>query len=745
MDDVSNGGGGPSGVVIADGQSNAIFNDVTELDRSNGAVSIRQLTVSVQTPDTDSYMGCTIVVSKPPNDPNVSITLAKCTPFARRTDIANTLENYLIQASEWNGFLFENHVAGQRSIQLFQRPGTPLPPIGRTFALIQSEGLPAQSTQYVRTTKVESVTRTFSESTGNGYADYQATVVTCELTDALRSNFAGIPPSRLYARNATKTVVRDTSIADAAMFYGATTLSSVGSVGDSVLKVSSVYTQLVPSSRTESIALDQKPASQRRLTLAQSPRLIEIGVTPHTMRVRVGQENRGFAWTQMLKPRPAPGTVVISYMALGNWYNITDDGLGVLTGAGVGTVNYQTGSVAVTMPAMPDAGSSIIFSWGENTAYTSRAGQAGYRAPEFAWTLPQSPLKPGSVAITWLSGNVLKTATDNGTGGFTGHATGEINYAAGQIFLRPAAAIDAGGEFQTQYTYSTQMTENFPGIAPDAGGFALVNLQEQPTPNSVSVRWVTVRTVSESSGSTEAVSKTENTVATTIVVSPGTGSAEYGYRLYVNDALPNTVLLNAQDPLVFKLENRESVVGTYSWHLVMYNDHDTGTHTSQEDLAELLQDGATSGTFEVEHANLARGTFALRVKTERLFSLNQLEIRIKRTATDQAVAATLLNRFHVTNTTPRIPPPADTQRTSAGVVAVPGMRPGGRPWNDSSKYVQVRCEPLFDSQYGWAYNPPSEHYQGQAQMQWSQADLAAGEKSLPSWAGGQVTYKIWTE
>ncbi|MGP1680742.1 MAG: hypothetical protein ACTS8S_00240, partial [Giesbergeria sp.] len=257
MDDVPNGGGGPTGTVIPDGASNAVFGDVTERQRTGGGASVRQMFLAVQTATTDAYMDPTIVVSKPPNDPNVSITLAKCAMFAKRTDIANTIENYLIQGPEWGGYLFENHVAGQRSVQLFQRPGTPTPPIGRTLVLVSNEGQPGEVRQYVRVTRVVVERRIFTYAVNGGYVDYPADVVACDLTDALRTNFAGSPPDRGYTRGVTKTVVRDTTVADAAEFFGASTLTAAAVLGDSLLLTNSVYTQLVPSARTEVSALDQ--------------------------------------------------------------------------------------------------------------------------------------------------------------------------------------------------------------------------------------------------------------------------------------------------------------------------------------------------------------------------------------------------------------------------------------------------------------------------------------------------------
>lgn len=501
MDDVPNGGGGPTGTAIPDGASNAIFGDVTERQRAGGGVSIRQLHLAVQTGDTDAYMDPSIIVSQPPNDANVSITLAKCGMFAKRTEIANAIENYLIQGPEWGGYLLENHVAGQRSIQLFQRPGTPTPPIGRTLVLISDEGEPAEKSQYVRITRVEVEQRTFTytNSGGSGYTDYPADVVVCDLTDALRYPFAGSPPDRAYTRGSTKTVVRDTTVADAASFYGAAPLTAFATLGDSVLKVASVFTQLVPSARTEVVALDQRPAAQRTLTLATSPRAVTVGAAPHTTRIRVGQENRGFSWVNILKPFPAAGTLVVSYMAQGVWYTLTDDGAGQITGAGVGTVNYANGSIAVTTQALPDVGSAIIFSWGEKSAFVNRSGQAGYRAPEYALKLDHAGLKPGTLSIQWTSGGVLRSATDNGTGALTGDATGEINYAAGDLFMRPAHMPDAGAQFAIDYQWATLTTKSA-AVTPDAGGFASIALDTVPAAGSVTVEWVTVREVSVSSG-----------------------------------------------------------------------------------------------------------------------------------------------------------------------------------------------------------------------------------------------------
>ena len=66
MADVPEGGGAPTGLVIADGVSNAIFPDISELDRAGGRVNLRKSFVQVATDDTDTYFGANVIVAEPP-------------------------------------------------------------------------------------------------------------------------------------------------------------------------------------------------------------------------------------------------------------------------------------------------------------------------------------------------------------------------------------------------------------------------------------------------------------------------------------------------------------------------------------------------------------------------------------------------------------------------------------------------------------------------------------------------------
>lgn len=512
MSDAPESGGAPTDNVVQDGASNNLFPDISELDRAGGVVNMRKVHVHVQTDNRDSYMGVNMVVAEPPNDPNVSITLFSTNAtFDRRTDARNRVESYLTTGPLWSGYLLENHVIGQRTLQIFQRVGTPMPNIGRTLVLVQNEGLPSEYSQFVRVIRTDRETRTFSELIGGALIDFEADVVTCEISDSLRFDFPGSPASRLFGSATDKTKLRDTTVADAANYYGASPLTVAAEIGDQSVKLESVYTQLVPSARTEVPTLDEKPGAQRSITLATTPRQVTIGVTPHTMRIKIGQENRGSTYVQLLRPFPAPNTITVSYRALGDWYTLTDDGNGNFTGNGTGTINYATGSIALTLAAFPDVGSSIIFSWGETAAYTDRSAALTFEVPMVALEFNHKSIKTGTFSVTWTSGGVTKTATDNGSGLITGDASGEINYAAGVARMRPAAMPDPGANYAVSYEYATTITESFPSPSVDAAGFGSLVLSQTPAPGSVRVRWITARSVSISSGATTG----ENTDKTT--------------------------------------------------------------------------------------------------------------------------------------------------------------------------------------------------------------------------------------
>lgn len=179
-----------------------------------------------------------------------------------------------------------------------------------------------------------------------------------------------------------------------------------------------------------------------------------------TAQIEIKANNRGYAYTINLMPTPAPGTLTVSFMAQGKWYDLKDNGKGELFGAdrsfGTGIVNLATGSVMLTLGALPDVDTSILFSWATPVNYTNRSNQP-ISISKSAWQLPHTGITPKSLILTW--GNGLTANDAVGDGRIRGDITGTINYAEGIIDLEHITLPALGQEYVAQYQYGEPVTE----------------------------------------------------------------------------------------------------------------------------------------------------------------------------------------------------------------------------------------------------------------------------------------------
>lgn len=520
MADVPEGGGPPSAQLLTSGRSNEIFPDISEETRTVGRVEIYQIFGILRNTDRAALLGSNVIIAEPPADPNVSVTLLTLgNPFATRADIAKRIEAGSSPGPEWSGYLLENHYQTMRSVTLLQRPGMSPPTIGRTYLLIYNEGQAGERRQRVRIKATDTSTRTYTEIVNGQLIDFQAQVTTCELFDGLLFDFPGSPPSRYYGRATGKTVVRETVYSDTGMFHSASRLTAPTVPTDVWLQLDSVYTQIVPNSRTEAATVDARPTARQTVVLADAPRRVEVGITPHTQRVKIAEENMGLVFVAQLRPLPEPGMLFIDYWSLGNRYTIYDDGTGRLVGQGGGAVDYLTGSLNYTLKALPDIGSSITITHGTRLAFTDRSGQGALvRAPLYAFVIEgdteSDQVAPGSLQITYPSGGQVRTVTDDGTGQLGGAGTGIVDYPSRSVLLRPTFMPDAGADLQIACDLDAVVTEIFPPpLAPDGGGYIQLTLAQTPAAGTVAVQWAVARTVSNTAGAaltTTTASKTTN-------------------------------------------------------------------------------------------------------------------------------------------------------------------------------------------------------------------------------------------
>ena len=182
----------------------------------------------------------------------------------------------------------------------------------------------------------------------------------------------------------------------------------------------------------------------------------------------------------------------MSYRSNGKWYDLRDNGGGKLVGSdvayGAGTVSYVTGTVAVTLGALPDVGGEIILNWGSRVNYINRASST-LPPLKIPLQLAQTGITPGTVVIKWNDGTA-RTATDDGKGNITGSATGSVRYQTGLINLEPTL-LPAGGQIYTvDYAYGPPDVQEFPAPLRDINGNVPLTLSKANLrPNAVEVTW----------------------------------------------------------------------------------------------------------------------------------------------------------------------------------------------------------------------------------------------------------------
>lgn len=109
----------------------------------------------------------------------------------------------------------------------------------------------------------------------------------------------------------------------------------------------------------------------------------------------------------------APGTVRLTVRVGGADVNVVDNGVGGLLIAGQlrGSVAYATGECLLQLDTLPDANSQVAvnYDWGEPLNAAPQPVPDGNGLVSF--TLPQGPVKPGSVMLDWVV-TVMRDAYD---------------------------------------------------------------------------------------------------------------------------------------------------------------------------------------------------------------------------------------------------------------------------------------------------------------------------------------------
>lgn len=361
MTDEDDGGGEMTGNVIVSGKHNSIFPDISDLDRAHGVVNLRSTHVKVASLNDDTYFGATVGLVETPSDPNVDITLMSVNnPYIMRDETRDIIERFLTKGAKYQGELLYTQLSGQRSVRFVQRANLKVPVAGDVLVLVNKT---SGDEQYIKVEEVTSATQQFTSNHNSNAQQFTRLVVQLIITEPLRYEFVGVTPD-IYDSTSSKSAVYESMVADAAKYYGLKTLTQNALLNTSEIKVEGLYTQLVPSTRVDSPHINLNAvnlvAAKYDMGNGEEAELI-TGV--ESKKIDVTINNQGYVYVATLVPIPSKGTTKVSFMAQGSWYELQDNGTGVLKGAndayGTGQVD-EFGNLTLTLGALPDVDVPIL-------------------------------------------------------------------------------------------------------------------------------------------------------------------------------------------------------------------------------------------------------------------------------------------------------------------------------------------------------------------------------------------------
>lgn len=450
LTDTPDGGGKYSGQIVVDGESNNLFPDVSELDRTMGRVSLRKIFAAVNNNDTEALMGSTVFISRNPDDPNVSALLFSTRSHTDTRDSAqNRVENYLAKGAQAVGALLDAAYQGMKSIQVAMMSNDAENNVGDTLVLVVNEGLSNEFAQYLRITAVETRTATFRAGSGGGGSEgtKEYKIATYTFNDALSRDFIGLSVTNWWNNVKPTTVIRETVVADSGKYNASVELVEDVVVGSFTVQAKSMFAQLIPSSQTETPLLDLNAVSENPALVAGNSGTITVQYTT----------NVNTAQSLYLGSSVLPGS--LSFTLFGQ--SITDNGgtLRTATGTQVGTIDYQTGRIVWTNAiGSGNAILSITFTPASAPVqpFESYALPVTQNNQGTNWTGVLVPIPaPGALSISYMAQGKFYVLKDNGTGRLVGAnesvGSGSISYQTGTWLLTTGALPDVGTPILLQW------------------------------------------------------------------------------------------------------------------------------------------------------------------------------------------------------------------------------------------------------------------------------------------------------
>lgn len=521
MTDTPDGGGRRTNHEIPDGEPSGVFPKISRIDAVYGRVNLRKLYPHINTASVEMYAGAHLIITQAPSNPRIGVLIFSTgSDYHVRADARDRIESYVIAGPESRMVVYGRQLKNASAVLVYQREEEPFPEVGDVYCLSDETGNVIVEQQFVRIQDVAHELRTFNENN----AEFRRRVLTLKIGAPLRREFRGISSPSPNSSARGNTLIRSTTVADAARYFGIQPLTEAANKDALEIKVASVFAPIVPTTQREaavslvppggsSVAVDasvtevidgpwdtgaeggeiyqirtsmaMKPGTvkltagdltsisyddgqgniprsdfyvwfgtvdyeNRTLLVAQAfggNKTITVEYVPQVVVSQAGQtraveitlSNRGTVYAPVFNPLPAPGTLTVQYRSLGRWYELRDQGDGELKGSdpayGTGLVDFLTGGASITLGALPDVGSSIIYLWGTPIHYEIHtADTAGKAYQDFV--LHNVPVSPGELDIGYTANGSEYTVSADADGVLSGGGvTGTVNFSTGAVHM----------------------------------------------------------------------------------------------------------------------------------------------------------------------------------------------------------------------------------------------------------------------------------------------------------------------
>lgn len=313
--------------------------------------------------------------------------------------------------------------------------------------------------------------------------------------------------------------------------------------------------------------------------------------------IYVTAENRSYNWLRTILPLPAPASLQVSYVAQGKVYTLRDNGAGQLRGAdsayGSGTINYETGAMVLTTGALPDANTAILLTWGNKVSVYERASLPIKKT--YIEFNSGTDFIPGTLTVNWLLNGVAKTTTDDGSGNFTGDATGTINYADGIAKLMPTLLPNGGTTLNLSAQKGDKLSATV-SVVPSGGGITVTldNGVQALIPKSLRVR-VPVRSADgKYSGEVDLYDQPIDATTGRLVTTSGAQQGTINYSTRIMSISPSSSLATYRYEQEAEVRQKNMLSAQVGYDITPRKDVIRQTYQVKEDQALNLTNVVTA-------------------------------------------------------------------------------------------------------------------------------------------------------